>query len=345
MRLRFPILLLALALSAGPARGVILAPGDGTGNTSAPADDPGWRNVGTQAGATAVYLGAGWVATANHVAMANPVFDGVAYPFVPGSVVQLQATDGTPADLKVYRVNPFPPLPSLDLYPGAPAVGADLVLIGRGRDRGAATSWSGHAGWLYGAAQTKRWGTNKVSASNLVILGTRAFEVNLSQSGATTHESQAATGDSGGAVFLKTGETWYLAGILFAIGPYEGQPNGTALYGNLSYAAQLSAYAGAILTLAATPVCSDGLDNDGDGLVDAPADAGCQNAYYMTENPACQNGLDDDGDGLTDLADPVCGGQPWYPTESAACGLGFEVGALLPLLAAVRRRLRSARRR
>ena len=36
-----------LALSWGaPAGAVIIASGDGTGNTSAPLDDPGWAHVG-----------------------------------------------------------------------------------------------------------------------------------------------------------------------------------------------------------------------------------------------------------------------------------------------------------
>ena len=46
-------------------------------------------------------------------------------------------------------------------------------MIGRGRDRGAATSWGGYSGWLYAATGTLRWGTNRVSARNLDVLGTR----------------------------------------------------------------------------------------------------------------------------------------------------------------------------
>jgi len=58
--------------------------------------------------------------------------------------------------------------------------------------------------------------------------------------------------------------------------------------------------------------CSDGLDNDGDGLVDYPLEPGCLSAYDTNEtdplNPGeCANGGDDDGDGATDYpADPEC---------------------------------------
>ena len=38
-----------------PAHGVIIDSDDGTGNASAPADDPGWAHLGIRGGTTAVY--------------------------------------------------------------------------------------------------------------------------------------------------------------------------------------------------------------------------------------------------------------------------------------------------
>ena len=58
--------LLSLWLT-GAASAVIIDSSDGTGNTAAPSPDPGWSYVGTRGGLTAVYLGDGWVLTANHV--------------------------------------------------------------------------------------------------------------------------------------------------------------------------------------------------------------------------------------------------------------------------------------
>jgi len=60
----------------------------------------------------------------------------------------------------------------------------------------------------------------------------------------------------------------------------------------------------------AFPACSDGVDNDGDGLIDL-ADPGCADAIDDDETdpvvlPACSDGVDNDGDGLIDLADPGC---------------------------------------
>ena len=63
--------------------------------------------------------------------------------------------------------------------------------------------------------------------------------------------------------------------------------------------------------------CADGLDNDGDGLIDFPAEPGCDSPGDNDETdpdplPECGNGIDDDEDGFTDfdvdpaLSDPGC---------------------------------------
>lgn len=69
--------------------------------------------------------------------------------------------------------------------------------------------------------------------------------------------------------------------------------------------------------------CSDGIDNDGNGLIDYPADPGCsgltddsESGYFPPVNkPQCSDGIDNDGDGLIDLADPACKGDPNGVTE------------------------------
>ena len=61
-------------------------------------------------------------------------------------------------------------------------------------------------------------------------------------------------------------------------------------------------------------LCDNGLDDDGDGLVDS-ADPACWTLYIypsaateLTTEIACDNGADDDGDGLVDVLDPGCVG-------------------------------------
>lgn len=58
-----------------------------------------------------------------------------------------------------------------------------------------------------------------------------------------------------------------------------------------------------IAVVAPLPICSDALDNDGDGLVDFPADPGCSGPEDIDEtDPAiCSDGKDNDGDGLIDF--------------------------------------------
>jgi len=351
-------LALGIAL-AGAARAVIIATGDGTGNTSAPADDPGWANVGTRGGLTAIYLGNGWVLTANHVGVGPVSFGGVSYDPSPGAGFGFQTAPSEQADLLVFKIKANPPLPSLTLSSSVPPPGAQVVMIGNGLNRGAATSWSGISGWLWGTSTTMRWGTNLVAAAPQdVMVGTsvtHAFWSDFTQSPpsqVTAFEAQAAVGDSGGAVFFKNGSSWELTGVLFAINSFVGQPSGTALYGNETFAVDLSFYRSAILAITTLPACSDGIDDDGDGFVDFPADPGCESAASMTESPACQDGVDDDGDGGIDYdggvsanhgvalgpPDPQCA-TPYRTTEKAsACGLGAEAAALVPLLSWLRRR-------
>jgi hypothetical protein len=92
--------------------------------------------------------------------------------------------------------------------------------------------------------------------------------------------------------------------------------------------------------------CGDGLDDDGDGLIDFPADPGCAGPRWI-EAPQCDDGLDNDGDGGVDWdggpggePDADCTDSPWRDrekTRDVRCGVGFELSFLLPLVAGMRR--------
>ncbi|MDM9630611.1 hypothetical protein [Robiginitalea aurantiaca] len=51
-------------------------------------------------------------------------------------------------------------------------------------------------------------------------------------------------------------------------------------------------------------LCADGIDNDGDGLIDCE-DLDCETSPECIAE-ICDDGLDNDGDGLTDCEDPEC---------------------------------------
>jgi hypothetical protein len=70
--------------------------------------------------------------------------------------------------------------------------------------------------------------------------------------------------------------------------------------------------------------CSDGADNDGDGLIDFPADPGCADAAGI-ENPQCNDGFDQDLDGLVDFpADPGCSSASDFTEGGPQCSDGID---------------------
>ncbi|MBW2313573.1 MAG: thrombospondin type 3 repeat-containing protein [Deltaproteobacteria bacterium] len=69
--------------------------------------------------------------------------------------------------------------------------------------------------------------------------------------------------------------------------------------------------------------CADGLDNDGDGFTDFPADYGCVAPGFPREDPECRDGIDNDGDGHIDFDDPGCKGSV-NPEEDPACDDGLD---------------------
>jgi hypothetical protein len=307
----------ALALcTALPARAVLIDSGDGTGNSTAPADDPGWSNVGLRGGLNAVYLGYGWVVTAAHVAPGPVAIGNTAYPDVPGSYVQITHAGSTLADLAVYRIDPYPyGLPALELPTSPAPVGTDVVMIGAGKPRGPATQWMGIGGWQWLVGVVKRWGTNEIGAvldpgppvntTDLVIgsLTTRSLVADFSEN-APGDEAIVTIGDSGGGFFVRDGSVWKLGGVSFAVGTYVGQPANTSLYDNVTYAADLSYYRAQVLAVARP--CADGVDNDSDQATDHPSDPGCTWIGDLSELPDCGDGIDNDNDGATDMADPYC---------------------------------------
>jgi hypothetical protein len=99
--------------------------------------------------------------------------------------------------------------------------------------------------------------------------------------------------------------------------------------------------------------CGNGVDDDGDGLVDHPADPGCSSPFDEGElsTVQCDNGRDDDGDGTIDWRGDASGDPDCYaisdrselPSPPPGCGLGPELAVLVPALWWMRRRSPAAR--
>ncbi len=333
LRARLALLALAVAGPAVSAPAALIATGTGTENTSAPTPDPGFARVGVVNGLSGVYFRNGWVLTANHVGASTFWLGGTGHAPVPYSTVRFSNPDGTRADLIAFKLRTRPALADAALPSGPLGMNTLLTVIGYGFDRGAPTTWMGIDGWSWAGTRSMRWGTNRISAVGVLALDTQAFQItfnDLANPGSGEHEADIVVGDSGGGAFTGSGSTSRLAGILFARGGYVGQPESTSLFGNVGLIVDLYAYRNDLLAVVDRPDCDDGLDEDGDGLVDFPEDPGCTSASDASERSAswvCDNGLDDDGDGLTDFpGDSGCADvyDPSERSETVQCDNGLD---------------------
>ncbi len=280
------VTMLMMWIGVTTSQAVVIAGGNGSGNTTAPTDDPGFANVGNCLGSSCVYLGNGWVLTAAHIdynyGTNTPIlpssvqFGGTSYSTASGSLHQLtnNGTTGmtTLTDMVMFQLTSPPSLPTLTLTPGLATVGQSITMIGNGlnRDPGTAywdASWTqlpSSSGAVYSGfkgnfgSNTVRWGTNTVGFAgqnvNDGLADVYSFISSPFDSSAGYNEAQALIGDSGGAVFVKNGTTWQLAGMMYAAGgPYPGQPGNVVVNGDVTAIADLSFYSSQIDTITGVP--------------------------------------------------------------------------------------------
>lgn len=276
--------LIGLAVCLTPtqsARAVVIDTLTGTGNTTAPADDPGWANVGVLGIGTGVYLGNDWVLTASHVGGGSIVLNGGTYAMLAGSGTRLtnggEPGKSTLTDLYMFRLATTPiGLAGVPIAAAATGSGAELTMIGAGRDRGAFTQWSVNTGttpWAWTevpsggnaagyktlSSRAMRWGTNNVSGTGVWVNAgfgdAKTLTTTFTDHGVYSTESQAAYGDSGGGVFHKNGSTWELSGLILTVAGFSGQPDAgaNAVFGNATYAADLSFYRPQIMAIVPEP--------------------------------------------------------------------------------------------
>jgi hypothetical protein len=233
---------LAIALAL-PARALVVD-GDEEAARREPATGGPVAAVGKIRGLSGVYLGQGWVITAGHVGAGDFGLEGASYPPVPESWRQLHSDGATPADVGLFRVEPAPKLPPLEIARRGPGLGEALLLVACGLGRGERFEWEGRVGFHWDPLAVRRWGRNRVATTGIEVPGagasTHAFATLFSTG--EPQEAQAAVGDSGGGAFVLRRGSWRLAGILFSIAGHPGQPPQTAVDGNATHLVDLSRY-------------------------------------------------------------------------------------------------------
>ncbi|HWA84804.1 MAG TPA: trypsin-like serine protease [Opitutus sp.] len=287
-RIRAFALAALMFMLAGSSRAVVVAGGTGGEQTSDPGGGFPFTNVGSVKGASGVYLGdfAGkyWVLTASHVvgsgaSLGNITLGGTSYSFVPGSGVVIRNSDKSTTDLTLFQIATDPGLPNLTLASVAPATGTTVWLVGYGlretgserfwnvTGSGSETAWNSlpnatganAAGYAIANGGTERYGgsvlvdPSTLSLASNYDIGTGQTRALMTEFQPTIGYAQAASGDSGGALFYDTSGGWELAGILGAVTTFTNQPSNTSVFGQTTYAGDVGFYSATILTAIPEP--------------------------------------------------------------------------------------------
>jgi hypothetical protein len=185
----------------------------------------GWQFQGEWAGLSGTVISPNCFITAQHIGGAVGdlfTFQNVQYPTVTNY-------DDPGTDLRIWRVSGQFPIYAL-LYTKRNEGGKALIVIGRGTQRGDEVRLKNRLrGWQWGTFDgVQRWGQNRV---NGVVNGGDGKGELLRASfnaGGGRNQATLSVGDSGGAVFIKDGKFYKLAGINYGVdGPYNTTNSGT----------------------------------------------------------------------------------------------------------------------
>ena len=196
--------LLAFGMACRSGAVIFLETPDPAHNTTPPGDNSGWQYEGKFVGFLGVPIGPFHFITANHIGGSNGDtldFHGDFY-----TTIGFQHISGT--DLRIWEVDHAKPFPTYaPLSSGVADVGATVMVIGRGTQRGAEVSVGGEAkGWQWGPEdRVQRWGRNVVHSS---VEADKYLYCELDKPG-IADECHLSVGDSGGGMFVF--EKWSLA--------------------------------------------------------------------------------------------------------------------------------------
>jgi hypothetical protein len=278
------LLLAGWMLWGSRAEALILFNLDNTANQTDPGTGVPWdavgkvtNSVGTAISGTAIYLGNGYVLTANHVTLSSSfnhiTFDGVTnfaidMTYFSGSSSQQVAPN---VDLKVMKLTTNPSITPVNLLTTAVENTAASTVIGWGVGRNATPLASGSVGWGTDATSAKRWGLNAVEDGVLIGYQSGSYQGLRTVAGGndgagTTYDpdglgdSEAALTlyDSGSGLFQNLSGTWYLVGVgtgveTLNISTFGDNDVGGAGFGDDAYYVRISSYDTQILSAIPEP--------------------------------------------------------------------------------------------
>lgn len=275
-------LLVATSLMIQPAAAVILFGLDNSANLTDPSTGVPFDSIAkvynnSGDGATrgsAIYLGSGYMLTANHVAVSSDqsfTFNGVDSYTLDLGFTPIQVAAGV--DLKVFRLDTTPTVAAVSLRDGSTLV-APATMVGWGLGRKPTVPIdSATVTWGDLTTIAKRWGLNTPRDSGTVtyVVGPDSYSYTAlrtvlgsstgSPTGLGASEAAATRYDSGSGLFQYLDGAWQLIGVTAAV---EG--DGTSFFGDDAvsgagkgdgnYFASVSAYRSDILALIPEPTTS-----------------------------------------------------------------------------------------
>jgi hypothetical protein len=202
--------------------------GDASFNTTAPTGTlagSGWDYEGNWGPGVGTAISPDYFITAQHLG------GGIGSPFVyQGQSFQtIGYTDCPGTDLRLWQVagtfSSYAPI-----YSQNDEAGRNIVVFGRGTQRGdPVTVNSQLKGWTWGNYDgVLRWGQSQVHGTIQGGTGIGSLLQLPFQPGLGPNAATLSGNDSGGGVFVQVNQTWYLAGVNYAVdGPFNTSNSGS----------------------------------------------------------------------------------------------------------------------